>query len=158
DNFVTHIDNFGNYKEVFDGVDVSLQARFGRGGLIQGGMSTGRTGTDQCDIVQGNLTIPFNVPTYNLPPSGPRSGTNDTFCRVAHALYPQTHFKTAVNYPLPYDLQVSGTLQNLPGLPIQAVLPITGAQTTLGRALTTGQASVMIKVPYTDFEDRLNQV
>ncbi len=160
DNFVTHTNNFGQYREQYDGVDVGLQSRFGKGGLVQFGMNTGRTVTDICDAVHASNTVPNNVSTYNLQPTGQGSRTNDDYCRVTLGMKGQTQYKGAVNYPLAYGVRVSATLQNLPGLPIQAVLPITNGatQTTLGRALTTGSTNIAIKIPNTSFENRLTQL
>jgi hypothetical protein len=157
DNFATLMDNYGKFSEVSNFVDVGLQMRFGKGGLIQGGFSTGQTVIDQCDLVK-SLAVPLNVPTYNLQPTGQGSRTGDEFCRTVNPWMGQTQFKAAVNYPLPYGVRVSGTLQNLPGLPVYGIVNITGAATTLGRALTTGSTNVMIKRPYDEFLDRLNQV
>ena len=156
-NFATLMENYGNYSEVSNFVDIGLQMRFGKGGLVQGGMSTGRTVIDQCDLVK-DLSVSLNVPTYNLQPAGQGSRTNEDFCRTVNPWWGQTQFKAAVNYPLPYGVRVSGTLQNLPGLPVAAIMNVTGAATNLGRALTTGAANIMVKVPFTEFLDRLNQV
>ena len=158
DNFITQANNFGKNTEVSSFIDIGLQMRFGKGGLIQGGMSTGRTVVDNCELVQSNLNIALTVATYNLQPSGLGSRTNNDFCRVVTPWRGLAQYKAAVNYPLPYGIRVAGTLQNLPGLPIQAIMNITGAATTLGRGLTTGSANVTVKVPNSDYLDRLNQV
>jgi len=47
-NVVTQASNFGKNTEVFDGFDITANGRFGKGGLLQGGVSTGRTVTDAC--------------------------------------------------------------------------------------------------------------
>ena len=49
-NLVTFADNFGKQIEHWNGVDVTVNARPGAGVLLQGGVSTGRTSTDVCDI------------------------------------------------------------------------------------------------------------
>jgi len=159
DNFATLMNNYGKFSEVSNFVDVGIQARFGKGGLIQGGFSTGQTVIDQCELVQ-DLSVPLNVPTYNLQPAGQGSRTTDDFCRTVNPWWGQTQFKAAVNYPLAYGVRVSGTFQNLPGLPVYGIINLTGTSpgVTLGRALTTGSTNVMIKRPYDEFLDRLNQV
>ncbi|PYS46308.1 MAG: hypothetical protein DMG13_30280, partial [Acidobacteria bacterium] len=40
DNLITQASHYGQQSEVFDGVDVGFNARFGRGGRFQGGVST----------------------------------------------------------------------------------------------------------------------
>ena len=49
-NVVTQASNFGTQTEVFNGVDVTLSARFAQGGQVSGGVSTGRTVTDNCYV------------------------------------------------------------------------------------------------------------
>ena len=49
-NLVTFADNFGKQIEHWNGVDITVNARPGAGMLLQGGVSTGRTSTDNCDI------------------------------------------------------------------------------------------------------------
>ena len=51
DNYVTLADNFGNQKQHWNGVDLTVNARPRGGVVLQGGMSTGRTATDTCDFV-----------------------------------------------------------------------------------------------------------
>ena len=47
-NLVTLSSNYGKQTEVYNGVDVTMNARFGKGGVLAGGMSTGRTVNDNC--------------------------------------------------------------------------------------------------------------
>ena len=49
-NFFTLASNYGNYIEHWNGVDVNLNVRLGQGTILQGGISTGRTSLDVCDI------------------------------------------------------------------------------------------------------------
>src|SRR6185436_11430843 len=49
DNFVTLSDNFGTQIQHWNGVDVNVNARFASGLVVQGGTSTGRTSTDNCE-------------------------------------------------------------------------------------------------------------
>ena len=51
DNFVTLAENYGKQIEHWNGVDVIVNARLANGVFLQGGTSTGRTSTDNCDIV-----------------------------------------------------------------------------------------------------------
>ena len=69
-NVITQASRFGENTEVFDGVDVTASRRFGRGGLLQGGVSTGRTVTDHCfvsdkpDLSAGLVGGASITPTY----------------------------------------------------------------------------------------------
>ena len=49
-NLFTLASNYGNYLEHWNGVDINLNARLGRGAIMQGGVSTGRASLDVCDV------------------------------------------------------------------------------------------------------------
>ena len=51
DNFVTRARRFGDQTERWNGVDVTMNARPRSGLTLQGGVSTGKTTTDNCEIV-----------------------------------------------------------------------------------------------------------
>ena len=145
-NLVTFAKVFGKQREHFDGVDLSLNTRFGNGGLLQGGVSLGRTFTDNCDVVADNPQVTFSSPRI------------DAFCHVENPWSAQTQYKFAANYPLGWQgLRVSGTYQNLPPVPLSATNPFTNAQIApaLGRNLSagaTGTVTLPIVQPNTVFE------
>src|SRR4029077_2248875 len=58
DNLVTQSSNYGKQTEVFNGVDVTLNSRFAQGGQFSGGLSVGRTVTDNC-YTGGNPQLAF---------------------------------------------------------------------------------------------------
>jgi hypothetical protein len=133
---------FGEQLEIYDGFDVTLNARFGPGAFVQGGLSTGRTMTDECFVVDSPQQL--------------------SFCHVEPPLF-QPQVKFSGSYPLPWwNLQLSGVVQSLPGIPISASYVATNAevQPTLGRPLSGGATTVTINSimqPGTTFENRLNQ-
>src|SRR5262249_42419087 len=49
-NYVTRAEDFGGQLERWNGVDVSVNARFRGGALLRGGFSSGRTVSDTCGI------------------------------------------------------------------------------------------------------------
>jgi hypothetical protein len=156
-NLVQPASNFGTQYEHYNGIDGSLNARFGRGGLLVGGVSTGQTTTDTCGVVQSNPQIALTV-------NGATASRSSTaFCHVILPWSAQTQFKFAGTYPLPWwGLQTSATFQNLAGIPIFANYVATNAQIapSLGRNLAAGAAgtaTIALLVPNTLFEDRLNQ-
>jgi hypothetical protein len=143
--------NFGEQHEVYNGFELGFSARFGRGGLMTGGVSTGRTVIDNCVVVDS-----------------PQAARPD-FCRVVDPWRGQTQVKFNGAYPLPAGFQVSGTFQNLPGIPIQASRTYSNAEIapSLGRNLgscgtrvpCTGTVTIsQLIVPNTMYEDRLTQV
>jgi hypothetical protein len=139
---------FGEQTEVFDGVDVTVNARFGTGGLLSGGVSTGRTVMDNCAALVDS--------------------PQKQFCHNVRAFSGQTQIKLTGVYPLPWDLQVSGTFQNLPGLPYTASYVATNSQIapSLGRNLgacgtrpvCTSAAIVELIEPFTQYEPRITQI
>ena len=144
DNLVTQASNFGKRTEIYNGVDVVLNARFGEGGVFTGGLNTGRTETN-CVVVDS--------------PQDARPG----FCKVAPPWSAGTQVKFAVNYPLPWNFQVGAVFQNLPGIPIAATYVASNAQiaSSLGRNLAAGpNATVVIDLipPNSQFDDRLTQI
>jgi hypothetical protein len=145
DNLITHTSNFGNQSEVFNGFDISVNARLGEGRLIQGGISTGQKVTDTCLIVD--------------TPQLARPG----FCKVTPPWSAGTQMKISAAYPLPWGFSASATYQNLPGIPISASYVASNAQIapSLGRNLAAGAAgtaTIDLIPPQSMFEDRLNQV
>jgi hypothetical protein len=148
-NFVTFANNYGTQIEHWNGVDITINARPGRGMLLQGGMSTGRTSTDNCQVAA-------KVPGVNLSPA-----SLNPFCHV------DTNFLTQVKllgtYTVPkVDLQFSATFQSLPGPQVTANYVALNSliQPSLGRALSGGAANATINIvqPGTLYGERLNQL
>lgn len=149
ENLVTQASHYGKQSEVYDGFDATLTARFGQGGLVTGGLSTGRTVTDNCAVL---IDSPDN-----------------RFCNTVLPFKGQTQLKMSGAYPLPGDVQVSVTYQDLPGLPSAASFVASNAQIlpSLGRnlgqcgAAATCTATVTIAnlfEPNTLYEQRIRQM
>jgi hypothetical protein len=159
DNLVTRAKNFGDRSQVYNGVDISANARLGRGALLAGGASFATTRFDFCNapdfegqaVVAGGVQVPAQWCDYKLPNKG------------------QLQIKLQGAYPLPWGVQVSAAYQNLPGLVQFATFSFTNAQIapSLGRNLAacpapptacTAFATVNILEPNSQFEKRYNQV
>ena len=95
DEITTFADTFGARTQHWNGVDVTINARMDNGLVLQGGISSGRTSSDSCEL-NANLNNPS--PLY--------CATETPFL---------TQVKFLGSYPLPHDIQLSGTLQSLPG-------------------------------------------
>ena len=107
------------------------------GALLEGGLSTGKTTTDTCD----------------LTPDSPQT----LWC---HAETPfLTQVKLLGAYPLPYGVQVSAAFQSIPGPEIRATSVFFGDQIepSLGRP-PTGFAFISVVEPGTVYGERLNQL
>ena len=159
---ITSASQFGDQEEKFDGVDISVTARLGNGGLLQGGVSLGRKTLDTCflnsrpDItpVNSSLGTPRNVTT-------PRVSEH---CRIANPWSAGTQVKANGVYPLPWwGLEPSFTFQNLPGKFVSAAWAAPNAviAPSLGRDLSAGAtrtARVQLIPPNTVFLDRVTMV
>ncbi len=139
DQITTSADAFGRRKQHWTGVDLTINARMDNGLLLQGGLSTGRTSNDICDL-NASLNNPSQL-----------------FCST------QTPFLTQVkllgSYPLPWDVMVSGTFQSLPGNQILANVVYTGAELAagLGRTSNVSTRNIGVIEPGTVYSERLNQ-
>jgi hypothetical protein len=128
---------------VYDGFDVTGQARFKNGAFISGGTNTGRTQTNTCQVIDSpgvlrncDRPVPF-----------------------------LTQLKITGSTPLPWNFLLSATYQNLPGNAISANYAYTNSQLTwtnnTGRTALSGGASTVnvgILDPNLLFEKRLNQL
>ena len=177
DNLVTQSSNFGDgQKQVYSGVDLTLSGRFGEGGQFSGGLSVGRTVTDNCyandnpSLTAPGSTLPgifLNVPAL---PAGTLVPRTSAFCKVKPPWSSGTQLKFLAVYPLPWGLETSAIFQNSPGVPITASYVVTNQQVrdAIGRnlaacpsqAVTTCNATLRTELipANTMFEPRLTQV
>jgi hypothetical protein len=143
-NLVTSAENFGKRTEIYNGVDVTIQARLGGGAFVGGGLSTGRTATDSCFAIDS--------------PQATRPG----YCDVNPPWSANTQIKLNGAYPLPFDTMVSAVFQNIPGIPVTASYVVSSAviAQSLGRPLagSVQTATIDIIPPQTMFEDRITQL
>jgi hypothetical protein len=146
-NLVTDASHYGKQTEVYNGFDVGVSGRFGRGGQFTGGLSTGRTDFNSCFVLDS--------PQLRQ-------------CRVTLPFAGQTQVKLNGSYPLPWDFLVSAVYQNLPGASLQANYVATNSQiaSSLGRNLgscgVSGQCNATVSIPLLDpntlLDDRMTQL
>jgi hypothetical protein len=141
DNFITRSRNFGSATNYWHGVDTQVNARLRNGLTVQGGTSTGRDVSDDCDVIIDNP-----------------SRRN---CRVVMPFL--TDIRGLVVYTVPrVDVQVSSTLQSRPGPEISANwnVPSAVVAQSLGRPLSGGAANVSVNVldPGELYGDRITQI
>jgi hypothetical protein len=158
-NLVTNTSQFGAQREVYNGVDTAVVARFGKGGVLTGGVSLGRQEVDTCfqnarpDITAQGFTT-----------ANPR---NNAFCDIVPPWSAGTQVKANGFYPLPWwGLEPSFAYQNLPGAPISAnrATPNAEIAPSLGRNLSScgaaavcaATATLALIVPQTVFLDRIS--
>jgi hypothetical protein len=160
-NLVTAAGTFGTQVEQYDGVDASINARFGQGGLINGGVSFGRQQTDDCY----QNTRP-DITDQSFVAGTPRTSA---YCHVSPPWSAGTQIKANGYYPLPWwGLGPRFTFQNLPGAQILANVSVPNASIapSLGRSLSscpasgtcTATATVALIPLQTMFLDRITTV
>jgi hypothetical protein len=162
-NIVTFVDNFGGKQtEVFDGVDISFNARPRSDLIFTGGVATGNTRFNNCDAYVDNPVTEFGISTVSNYPATPGTGLNFAYCDYDTSWLTQA--KLTGSYTLPWqDIQVAGVLQNLPGQQILAQWNIVQADATpsLGRPLSGGANTsrvVPLIKPGTEYTPRRTQI
>jgi carboxypeptidase family protein len=167
DNLVTQDAHYGKQREVYNGVDLGIEARMARGARFEAGVGIGRTVTDTCDF----NTLPQVLPNFigeaavSTTVLTPRTSE---FCHIARPWTSATGLKLVAIYPLPWDFQFSALYFDKPGIPVVASRAYTNAEirSSLGRDLgqcrgaATCNANVVVNmVPQdTEFEKRLRQM
>jgi hypothetical protein len=143
DNYLTFADNYGEQSRHWNGVDVGITARPREGVLLSGGTSTGRASRNNCDVVT-KLDNPSPL-----------------YCDQKEAFQTQVKFLGAYTIPR-VNVLLSGTLQNMPGAPINANYVATTAEIapSLGRNLAGGARNVTVNLvaPGTTYGERMNQI
>ncbi len=154
--YVTFAKNFGKQIEHWNGVDVTMNARLGGGVLLQGGTSTERQTTDNCEVVTQAGGLPpergTGVPVYN---------PSQLYCHVNGSFRTQAKFIGSYTIPR-VDVQVSASFQNLPGPEVAANYVATNAVVapSLGRPLAGGATNVTVNLvePRTMYGERMTQI
>ena len=155
-NITRSSSSYGDRIELWNGADLTANARLPKL-LLQGGVSTGRTLEDDCDIVRN---VPESIPNARGAANGER------FCRTQSPFLTQLKLLSA--YTLPYEIQLSGTFQSMPGPEISASFVAANAQiaSSLGRNLSacpapTGACTATVTInlvePKTLYGERMNQ-
>ena len=157
DYFVTLAENYGDQSEVFDGVNLSVNARLQNGLLIQGGMGTGRQVIDDCDVVDD---VPEMLHTFFGNPNRFFAFAARPVERCQENNGWRTSLQGLASYTIPtIDVQVSGTFQNLPGAQLAANNNTFAASTSLGRGFSTGPFRAFNIVEAGEiYIERLNQI
>jgi hypothetical protein len=124
----------GKPKEIFNGMDFMVNARYGNGGLLMGGVTIGRTVFDTC--WQNDLPNVTQVGWAAATSGGNNIQTPRTseFCNIAPAWWDGvgSQIKLQAVYPFPGGFAVSGSYKHLPGIPSTATLAATNAMVRAG--------------------------
>jgi hypothetical protein len=135
--------DFGKQTEHWNGMDFSANARLENGLLLQGGLSTGRTVADNCDVIANEQGAVFGTGFTPVTTANPTLRA----CNVKAEFLTQAKF--LVTYTIPrVDVNVAATVQSTPGPVISANRQFTNAevQSSLGRPLSGGAQNVTVNL------------
>ncbi len=163
-SLVTFASNIGSYWEHYNGVDITVNARLPRGGLLQGGVNFGRSEVNACGLVLGRPDILFtqlDIPVQQLANTSVVQPRMENYCDIKPPFNPNV--KILGSHSLPWGLQASASYQSVPGPIILASQSVTNAQIrpALGRNLSAGANATMtidLVPPGTLYGERTNQV
>jgi hypothetical protein len=119
----------GNPNQIshWNGVDVNVNARLKNGILLQGGISTGRSSTNNCDVV---ALIPESL-----------GNTAQSDCAVTEPFLTQA--KLIAVYTVPkIAVQIAGTFQSIPGSFLSSVFTLTSNNINVAPGTATGGANL----------------
>jgi hypothetical protein len=146
-NLLTFSSNYGGETNIYEGFDVSVNARPRAGMFLQAGVNAQKRIFDQCAFVdRGIPAYVINAANAATPevseifPDGSRACHQDLPYRP--------DFKLLGSYTLPYDVQLSGTYQFVRGVQTGGAAPSILAQwaapatsTTLGHTYSANAAT-----------------
>jgi Carboxypeptidase regulatory-like domain len=143
-NFLTDTANFGEQYQRYNGVLVNLTARLRNGLTLQGGLNSGKTVTDNCEV---RLDLP------EIAPVNPYCHNDPGFI---------TRVSGLATYTIPkVDVLVSGTFRSDQGLPLAAnyAVPSAVVAQSLGRPPSGNVPNVTVNLiePGAQWGDRINE-
>ena len=152
-NNITLAENFGEQYQKYNGMLFNISARFGSGVQFQGGINTGKTVQDNCDVraqVPELTTVAGVSPAVNV--GNPNCHSDPGFITKATALG---------SYTIPkVDVLVSGTLRSDQGGALTATwnAPVALVSAALGRPAAVAGTTVPITLvkPGDVWGDRVN--
>jgi hypothetical protein len=162
-NLETLARKYGRQIEHYNGVDVTMTARFEQGALLSGGLSAGKWTRDNCEVVAKvpEASTYIELASGAAPAGQPPLRLPLDFCNQETPFLTQLKFMGAYIVPV-VDVQVSLTFQSVPGPEIRADYNVTNAvaSPSLGRPLAGNQTSQTFAAiaPLADWGERLNEV
>jgi hypothetical protein len=152
-NNITDAANFGKQYQSYNGFLINFSARAAQGLTVQGGINTGRTVTDNCEVravlIEGSLGIASST-------------AQNTYCHNDPGFI--TKANAIASYIIPKaDVLVAMTFRSDQGAPLVAnwnAPSATVVQPALGRPVTGGAATTTINLiaPGDIWGDRVNEL
>jgi hypothetical protein len=156
-NLINLASDYGNISSVYNGVELSVNARI-RGGLnLQGGSSLGSQVIDSCEV---RAKLPEQSATNSPITGGIAYSPLNPYCHNAPGWTNRITALGSYNVPK-IDVQLSGTFASSPGIPLMANYTYSTAQQVqyLGRTLSGASLlTVNLVKPGDVWGDRLNEV
>ena len=157
DDILTLAGNYGEMTEHWNGLDVSGRARLGADTVIQGGVSTGRTSINNCEITEKLPEMLFNATIFTVANTALQP---QDFCKHRENL--RTSIKGMATYTMPKaDVLLSLAWQSFDGRVRAANYTATNAEIipSLGRPLSGNAANVVVNIlqPGEQSGERVNQ-
>jgi carboxypeptidase family protein len=147
-NLTTRASNYGDQIERWHGLDFTVNARPANGVLVFGGVSTGKTTSDLCEVA---AKVPESLAMRPLE-----------YCRIESPFLTQVKLNGAYTIPRA-DVLVSATYQSIPGPVIQANYVVT--ERAPGVPLVGSPTATVALLPTTgvggfgaEYGERLNQI
>jgi hypothetical protein len=164
DNFVTSAQSAGGWRQRYDGLDLSVDVRAGRGLRILAGTSTGQTIAENCGVrsrLPELSTAVAGTSAFGAGLNGSAVTPLSPYCDVRYGLLTQVRGLAAYTVPK-IDLQVAATFQSKPGALLAAnyAVPNREVAPSLGRNLSGNAANVTVNLiePGTLYGDRITQL
>jgi hypothetical protein len=166
-DYFVNAKTFGKWYQHYNGVQLNVSARPTAALTMQGGLSTGQTVRDNCDIRSVNPEFTFVTPANASGPGNTLASPVFPYCHTATGFV--TRVTGLASYTIPrIDVLVSGTFRSEQGQALSANLTVTNAtlgpsgsvQAQLGRPLAAAGGSVVVNLiePGTLYGDRLNEL
>jgi hypothetical protein len=154
----TYAPNYGTISQVYNGVDINLNARMRNGLQLQAGSSTGQRVTDYCDV---RAKLPEQAGGFSTASEVAAFNPVNPYCHVAPGN--TTRFTAAGTYTIPKaDVLLATTFQSSPGEPLRADYVVTSAVAaqSLGRPLSANAPNVTVNLlaPEERRHPRVNQL
>jgi hypothetical protein len=144
DNYRTYAPDYGKISQVYNGLDINVNARLRSGVQLQAGTSTGQRVTDYCEV---RALLPEQTGAFSTGSEVPAYGPANPYCNYAPGI--TTRMTAAGTYTIPrIDVLVSGTFQSQPGIPLAANynVPSAVAAQSLGRPLSNNAPFVSVNL------------
>jgi hypothetical protein len=144
DDLRTYAPNYGKISQVYNGIDININARMRNGVQMQAGTSTGQRVTDYCEV---RSVLPEQTGGFSTASEVAAYSPVNPYCHVAPGH--TTRFTAAGSDTIPkVDVLLATTFQSSPGEPLQANYTVTSAEAarTWGRPLSGNATSVVVNL------------